>query len=961
MFVSCRTADYDVDTTTGFSATVESPLDRRVKEPLVSEALVIVYFSLLAPVSPVHMSTSKKQSLRKPCLPGECRAAFPRPPAFLDGGARGGKHEQRELARQVSTLSRGRTGRTCEGVFACRDGIDPLGSVSFSVDEREPHNQKFVGSICGRAEDRPAHNGGLHRGFPSSIGKQPSKSLSYSQSDAAEGCLVFRYSSGGVTSLPGRMPGAPRPSLEGQTLNGSRSWVVRGKTDIPKTGTEEVASPCASLGRTGARRLLSDRETGLSLKQKKKSARHGDEAFPVRSLPTTTATAVTSGTARTACSSESAVARRKLRPSVSCNFRTTQSRRIPSGERDASLSSTALSPRSGRSRSLDTHGLVQVCRTQSPGSGAVVVSPAGRSHLYVRDSLGAHGCLAERQECSDAADVSRTDAPNLDGQATGPPAGASGTVAATGNSGTADHMGLTERTLSGTAASMQETRPCYRGEPREDGSEAGAEDTATHGSSGGCINQLSATGKSPARSSRAGGETPGACSAGQALESRQYTTASTRRRRSARHRSRTSRAKRGDGGSANDGSSLFGLSCCVWIPIRSARSDAVAATEMLDMCKTVFVKAIPFPSTCSVQLENWVALVARTRLEELVGKLWVAVPVESHDVQHLVDRPGFMLKSTSRTCRRFAQRPLGKRDLVFLFLQKLRNANSNLANGHSEVRGLCFWTFWELICSIASLTRLCLVGCLSSAHAHGSEASRTSHCRAGDKDATSLRRTFVEGMRSSTFLHHSEPKGIVSTPSTNTAGSTGVLPSASSADEDFSNSANGVLAARACSSLRPSSDFHADRGSCAASAEVQDQARCTAEDGSQWHTQETDRGCPPAGLRCHAVRDHLETKCDSRGGVEPIPASVGSASVDGSVVPYKGVSSGAVQCPVQSPLKGSVCQTREKSLLLATSGGPVFVPWWPDVEGAFVTLQAPERFAAVRQLLQFLLAGLEGS
>ncbi|PHJ15131.1 tubulin-tyrosine ligase family protein [Cystoisospora suis] len=935
-------SDYDLETTAGFSATVESPLDRRVKEPLVSEALVIVYFSLLAPASPVHKSTSKKQFPRRLCISGECRTALPPSPAFLDG-ARGGKNQQRGFARQLSTVSRG---RTREGGFACRDGIDTCGSVPISMDEQGPHRKSIE-----RAEDRLPHTG--VQGLSNSTGK-PSKSLSYSQSEAAEG-LVSTYSSGGVASLPPRMQGAPRPTLEGESLNGSRSWVRR-KTDVAKAATQGVPSPSASLGRAGARRFLSGREAGLLPKQKKKSVKHGDEAFLLRSLPTTTATAVTSGTARTACSSESAVARRKLRSSASCNFRTAQSRRMRPGEREMSLSSTALSPGSGRSRSLETNGLVQDCRAQPSGSGAVV-SPAGRSHVHIRDSLDAHGGLAERQVCSDAAGVQLTDVSNIDAQATGRPVGPSDTVAAAGNWGTDDHTGSTERTHCGTTSSMQETRPCFRGEPGEDGSEADGEGTVTHGCSRGCINQLSATGKSPARSSLAGGETPGACSAGQALEGRQCTTASLRRRRSARHRNRSLRARRGDGRSANDDFSLFGLSCCVWMPIRSEPSDAVSSTDMLDMCKTVFVKAISFPSTCAVQLDHWVALVARTRLEELVGKLWVAVPVESHDVQHLADRPGFMLKSTSRTCRRFAQRPLGKRDLVFLYLQKLRNANS-LANGHSEVRGLCFWTFWELVCSIASLTRLCLVGCLSSEHAHGSEASRTSHCRAGDKDASSFGRAFVESKRSSAFLHQSEPKGIDRTPLTNTASP--ILPPECSADENLFNSGNGVLGDRACSSLRPSPDFHADR-SCPASVEVQDQARLTGQDGSQWHAQETDRECAQAGLRCHAVRDHLEAGCGSRRGVELLPAGFGSASVDGSVVPYKAASSSAVQRPMQPLLKGSVCQNREKSLSLTTSGGPVFVPWWPDVEGALVTLQAPERFVAVRQLLRFLLAGLEGA
>ncbi|KEP60136.1 UNVERIFIED_CONTAM: Tubulin-tyrosine ligase family protein [Hammondia hammondi] len=148
--------------------------------------------------------------------------------------------------------------------------------------------------------------------------------------------------------------------------------------------------------------------------------------------------------------------------------------------------------------------------------------------------------------------------------------------------------------------------------------------------------------------------------------------------------------------------------CCLWIPVETPLSNSPTLpppSSLLDMCKILFTKVTRFPYSLTIQLKHWVALISRSHLQEAIQQLWVPVSVASQKSQHFSLRSP--RHSSRRTCRRFAQRPLARRDLIFLYMQQLKVATT--AAGHSpESQGLSFWSFWKMICLFSSLTRLLL-------------------------------------------------------------------------------------------------------------------------------------------------------------------------------------------------------------------------------------------------------------
>ncbi|KFH02013.1 Tubulin-tyrosine ligase family protein [Toxoplasma gondii VAND] len=166
-------------------------------------------------------------------------------------------------------------------------------------------------------------------------------------------------------------------------------------------------------------------------------------------------------------------------------------------------------------------------------------------------------------------------------------------------------------------------------------------------------------------------------------------------------------AGRDTSGAKND-TDVVSHHCCLWIPVEtSMRNSSLLPppSSLLDMCKILFTKVTRFPCSLTIQLKHWVALISRGCLKEAIQQLWVPVYVASQKSQH------FSLRnprhSSRRTCRRFAQRPLARRDLIFLYMQQLK-LTTTAAGQSPEPQGLSFWSFWEIICLFSSLTRLFL-------------------------------------------------------------------------------------------------------------------------------------------------------------------------------------------------------------------------------------------------------------
>ncbi|CBZ55627.1 putative tubulin-tyrosine ligase family protein [Neospora caninum Liverpool] len=177
-------------------------------------------------------------------------------------------------------------------------------------------------------------------------------------------------------------------------------------------------------------------------------------------------------------------------------------------------------------------------------------------------------------------------------------------------------------------------------------------------------------------------------------------------------RQRVPRAREFDSGDCptanNEIDAIMPQHCCLWIPVESALSkspELPSPTSLLDMCQNLFLHVTQFPDSLTLQLRHWLDLISRTHLQDAMQHLWVPVSLASRNSQHFSGRNP--AQSPRRTCRRFARRPLSKRDLIFLYMQRLKVSAAS-AGGYPEAQGLCFWSFWELMCLLSTLTRLLL-------------------------------------------------------------------------------------------------------------------------------------------------------------------------------------------------------------------------------------------------------------
>ncbi|PFH37607.1 hypothetical protein BESB_040650 [Besnoitia besnoiti] len=368
--------------------------------------------------------------------------------------------------------------------------------------------------------------------------------------------------------------------------------------------------------------------------------------------------------------------------------------------------------------------------------------------------------------------------------------------------------------------------------------------------------------------------------------------------------------------------------CCVWVPVVTASATSPSRFPsralLLHACKKLFMRVTRYPCSFTIELKHWVTLISRTPLIEIVQRIWVPVLATSQTALRYPDRGS--AKATTRTCRRFAQRPLAKRDLIFLYMQKVKFAQPG-ANLHSEQRGLCFWTFWELICILSSLTRLVLRNRkLDSTQERMVEIE--AYCEAGGRGPPrNATREIADRIRSAPphlFISSGECSeiGTSSAQSVEMAAGSGIL--------DFLNNSE------AEAGVQPDTeDDMAMLDDRSPKRKTDSEKHSTADPcGQTFGSLGSSSGGGP--------RDRLKSKTTSNSRKTSSTSS--PRSNDMAAKKQDNTSAGRQL--------GTICNRLDEKFC----DSPVFVPWWPELDSAFRSLHPTERVTAVDSLLTTLLA-----